>query len=142
MVLFGIQLGASSHPASGPAAERPYVRRPLHYSLHIARIICATLAIFSATAIATTIRSPSLYPEEALRNCVEGWVLLELTIATDGTVQSAHVLDAQPPSVFDEAAIKAVLQWKYDESPSVRTIETKFNFEIDDRECASEEQPE
>jgi hypothetical protein len=28
MVLFGIQPGASSHPASGPAAERPYVRRP------------------------------------------------------------------------------------------------------------------
>ena len=27
MVLFGIELGASSHPASGPAAERPYVRR-------------------------------------------------------------------------------------------------------------------
>jgi len=27
MVLSGIELGASSHPASGPAAERPYVRR-------------------------------------------------------------------------------------------------------------------
>jgi hypothetical protein len=27
MVPFGIELGASSHPASGPAAERPYVRR-------------------------------------------------------------------------------------------------------------------
>ena len=27
MVLFGIQLGASSHPASGPAAERPGVRQ-------------------------------------------------------------------------------------------------------------------
>jgi hypothetical protein len=26
MVLFGIQLGAPSHPASGPAAERQYVR--------------------------------------------------------------------------------------------------------------------
>ena len=26
MVLFGIEPGASSHPASGPAAERPYVR--------------------------------------------------------------------------------------------------------------------
>ena len=26
MVQFGIELGASSHPASGPAAERPYVR--------------------------------------------------------------------------------------------------------------------
>jgi hypothetical protein len=30
MVQFGIQLGASSHPVSGPAAERPDVRRRLH----------------------------------------------------------------------------------------------------------------
>ncbi len=27
MVQFGIELGASSHPASGPAVERQYVRR-------------------------------------------------------------------------------------------------------------------
>jgi TonB family protein len=114
----------------------------LIYALRIARVAFATLAVFSATAIATTVRFPSRYPEEALRNCVEGWVLLELTIATDGAVQSARVLDAQPPSIFDEAAINAVLQWKYEEPPDVRTLEMKFTFEIDDRVCASGEQPE
>jgi hypothetical protein len=42
MVPFGIELGASSHPASGPAAERPYVRRR---EMSSARAIVASLLL-------------------------------------------------------------------------------------------------
>jgi len=43
----------------------------------------------------------------------EGWVKLEFTILEDGTVSDVDVLDADPKRVFDRAAKKAILRWKF-----------------------------
>jgi protein TonB len=50
-------------------------------------------------------------PEQARRAGIRGVVLLEITIAEDGTVSDARVLRSMP--LLDAAAIAAVRQWRY-----------------------------
>jgi protein TonB len=53
------------------------------------------------------------YPEGALRRGLEGRVLLEFTIGRSGAVENARVIAAEPNSIFNAAALKAVRQWRY-----------------------------
>ena len=54
-----------------------------------------------------------MYPPGAQARGQEGWVLLEFTVTESGSVTDASVIEAQPPGVFDEAAKRAVLKFKY-----------------------------
>jgi protein TonB len=54
------------------------------------------------------------YPAGALRRGIEGRVLLEFTIGRTGAVKNARVIAAEPNSIFDDAALKAVRQWRYE----------------------------
>ena len=47
------------------------------------------------------------YPEDAKRRNIEGTLKLMLKIDDLGRVQSAEVVEATPPDVFDEAALTA-----------------------------------
>jgi TonB family protein len=55
---------------------------------------------------------PPVYPEEARRANVRGVVILEVSVAADGTVSDARVLRGQP--FLDAAALDAVRQWRYE----------------------------
>jgi protein TonB len=46
-----------------------------------------------------------------MRNRVQGIVIVEATIDTDGTVSDAHILRSIP--MLDEAALDAVRQWRF-----------------------------
>ncbi|MEX1033796.1 MAG: energy transducer TonB [Cellvibrionaceae bacterium] len=59
------------------------------------------------------VRIPPQYPERALRQGIEGWVLLEFTITPVGTVEEIRIVEAEPPNVFDRASIRALQGWKY-----------------------------
>jgi len=54
-----------------------------------------------------------IYPRLALSRGIEGWVLLEFTVTKLGTVVDVKVVDADPPNIFDSAAIKAAEKFKY-----------------------------
>lgn len=54
-----------------------------------------------------------MYPARAQSQGIEGWVLVQFTVTESGTVADPVVLEAQPSGVFDEAAKKAVLKFKY-----------------------------
>jgi TonB family protein len=54
-----------------------------------------------------------LYPVKAENNKIEGWVDVEFTVAETGKVRDASVRATSYPGVFDEAAVKAVSQWRY-----------------------------
>lgn len=54
-----------------------------------------------------------MYPPGAQARGQEGWVLLEFTVTESGAVTDATVVESQPPGVFDEAAKRAVLKFKY-----------------------------
>ena len=65
------------------------------------------------TDVVPLVRVNPQYPSRALLANVEGWVHLEFTITTAGTVKEARVLDADPPGYFERAALAAVQKYKY-----------------------------
>lgn len=54
-----------------------------------------------------------IYPPRAQSRGQEGWVLLEFTVTETGAVRDPVVIEAEPAGVFDDAALKAVLKFKY-----------------------------
>jgi periplasmic protein TonB len=58
------------------------------------------------------------YPASALRNSQEGWVDVQYTVNTDGSVTNIAVVSAEPRHVFDSAAIDALRRAKF--SPALR----------------------
>ncbi|MGH8529999.1 MAG: energy transducer TonB [Nevskiales bacterium] len=78
-----------------------------------------------------------LYPARAQSQGIEGWVLLQFTVTETGAVIDPVVLEAQPPGVFDEAAKKAVLKFKYKprvesgKGIAVPKVQHLIRFEID-----------
>lgn len=53
------------------------------------------------------------YPRKALRQHIEGKVLLSFTVTETGKVEQVEIIDSKPSWIFDAAAIAAVNQWRY-----------------------------
>ena len=53
------------------------------------------------------------YPMRAVAGKIEGWVDVEFTVAETGKVKDVSVRAASIPGVFEDAAVKAVSQWRY-----------------------------
>jgi TonB family protein len=73
-----------------------------------------------------------IYPKVALASHVSGLVILDATIDEQGNVVDAQVLRSVP--MFDQAAVDAVLQWKYapymvDGRPTAVAMTVTVNFQ-------------
>jgi len=77
------------------------------------------------------------YPQRALTRGIEGWVIVQFSITPAGTVKDAKVVDADPKGIFDDAAIKAILRWRYnpkvEEGVAVERVglRTMLRFQIE-----------
>lgn len=71
------------------------------------------LSAGSDTDVIPLVRIAPEYPPRALRRGIEGWVQVQFTITATGAVKDATVVAAEPPGLFDEAAIKSILRWRY-----------------------------
>ena len=54
-----------------------------------------------------------IYPEAARAGGIEGRVVLEYIINEEGIPVDIQIVEANPPGVFESAAISAVSQWRY-----------------------------
>lgn len=54
-----------------------------------------------------------IYPFLAKRNNIEGHVTLRFIVDSDGNVVEPEVSESEPEGVFDEAAIEAILKFKF-----------------------------
>lgn len=63
--------------------------------------------------IVPLVRVEPIYPQRASQRGIEGWVELEFTITSAGTVKNPIVTAFEPSSVFNRAALKAIRKWKY-----------------------------
>jgi len=59
------------------------------------------------------VRIDPQWPREALVEGIEGYVIVEVIIAADGSVASAVVIESVPRRLFDRNVIRAVLKWKF-----------------------------
>ncbi len=65
------------------------------------------------TDVIPLVRIPPDYPRRAAQRGIEGWVLVQFTITPTGSVTDAKVVDADPKGMFEEAAIRSILRWRY-----------------------------
>ena len=101
-------------PAPAPAAAAPAAAPPA-----------------VTTAIPRLLSAPSpRYPIMAQRRKLEGQVVVQFTIQPDGSVASPRVVSADPPGVFDEAALVAASRWRFEAGtrsvPSSRVVQFRL----------------
>lgn len=58
------------------------------------------------------------YPRAAQRRGIEGWTDVEFIVRADGRTDEIRIADSQPGEVFDNAAIDAVSNWRYEPLPT------------------------
>jgi len=58
-------------------------------------------------------RSPMQYPTGAMKKRIKGYVVINLLIDTDGSIEAAKVLQSAPPGVFDAAALSGIRSWRF-----------------------------
>ena len=58
-------------------------------------------------------RSPMIYPASAMKKRIKGYVVINLLIDTDGSIEAAKVLQSSPPGVFDAAALSGIRSWRF-----------------------------
>lgn len=88
-----------------------------------------------ARELTPLVRIPPEYPMSARGKRVEGYVILRFTVTESGSVANPEVLRSDPPGIFDRAASRAVLRWKYqpqivDGRPTSVVSFTRINFEM------------
>ena len=59
------------------------------------------------------VRIDPQWPRKALVEGIEGYVVVEVTIASDGSVRGVVVVESVAARVFDRNVIRAVLKWKF-----------------------------
>ncbi len=78
------------------------------------------------------------YPSRASSRGIEGYVILSYTVTKQGTVLNPVVIEAQPENIFNRAAIKSALRYKYkprvvDGVPQdVPNVRTRITFKLAD----------
>jgi TonB family protein len=75
------------------------------------------------------------YPEKAERQRLQGWVQLDFTVTESGEVKDVAAHDASAPGVFDQAAIEALSQWRYqpvlrDGKPVAQRARIRIRFNL------------
>lgn len=77
--------------------------------------------IVSASTLKRVRMTTPQYPESARKRGIEGWVEVAFTVMPNGSVEDVEVRNASPADVFDDAAVRAVRQWRFE--PVVRNGE-------------------
>ena len=57
--------------------------------------------------------APPRYPFEAVKEKLQGRVVVGFILTKDAKIKDPYIVDANPPKIFDEAAIDAVLRSQY-----------------------------
>ena len=68
-----------------------------------------------SSGVVALFRVPPEYPARAANRHIEGWVKVEFTVQTDGSVDDAVVISAEPEEIFDDAALTAISKWRFKE---------------------------
>ena len=135
-------------PPPPPDIDLSRARRPDSSDINAAVIGIPTFNMGSAPGLGgppsdmdviPLVRIQPQYPRRAQQLGIEGWVLLEFTITSAGTVKDAIVVDSEPPRIFDRSALRAVGRFKYKpkiedgvpvERPGVQIV---LNFELEEQ---------
>ncbi len=126
------------------AIQQNQAQAPTNTNIQINMTLENTTQVKSSFGLASTdgeylpiVKVAPMYPARAQSQGIEGWVLLKFTVLESGAVADPVVIESQPPGVFDEAAKKAVLKFKYKprvengKAIAVTNVQHLIRFELD-----------
>ncbi len=68
----------------------------------------------SAGDLVALVRIPPEYPAHARMRRIQGYVDVEFVVDAEGRVRNATVVGANPPGVFDRAALNSIAHWRFE----------------------------
>ena len=74
--------------------------------------------VFADGSYVPIFKIPPIYPRRAQERGIEGCVMLEFTVTKVGSVRDPAVIWSQPSGIFDRAAMRSALKFKY--KPQIR----------------------
>lgn len=74
---------------------------------------CAATPLPDRADASLQARANPTYPAYAAKNNIEGYVQMRFDIDEDGDPVNIKVINSVPEKIFDQAAIKALSNWKY-----------------------------
>ncbi|NND45752.1 MAG: TonB family protein [Xanthomonadales bacterium] len=91
-------------------------------------------AIDELTITPETVVAP-VYPFKARRQRLEGHVRLEFSVDDSGRAKDISVVDAYPPEIFEESAVRALEKWVFEVDGSLASgarVYQDFDFNMED----------
>ncbi|MBY5969415.1 energy transducer TonB [Halomonas denitrificans] len=84
------------------------------------------------TSARATRKVPPEYPRRAQRRGLEGYVVMQFIIRSDGSVDrgSIQVVDASPRRVFEDAARQAIAGWQFETASGLRRARQRLEFQL------------
>jgi protein TonB len=79
-----------------------------------------------------------VYPRRAVDRGIEGYVIVEFTVTKTGAVRDPRVVECEPSTIFNKAALDAALKFKYKprivngEAIEVHGVLNKITFKLED----------
>jgi protein TonB len=86
--------------------------------------------------LTTLTRIPPVYPIQARRRGIEGWVKVAFIVNENGDVGSITVLKSEPEGLFDKSVERCVRGWRFKPgtvggTPVKAQVETVIRFELE-----------
>ncbi|WP_281300691.1 MULTISPECIES: energy transducer TonB [unclassified Iodidimonas] len=84
------------------------------------------------------VRIQPQYPRRAAERGIEGYVIVELTVTPQGTVEDVLIVEAEPRGYFERSAEQAAYKFKYKpkvvngEPIAVEGVQYLFSFNLED----------
>lgn len=87
-------------------------------------------------SIVPKVHIPPVYPFQAKRRGIEGWVKVRFLVNPQGEVEDILILESSPKDTFDQSVLNALPRWKFTpgtvEGVAVKTrVETTIRFELE-----------
>tara|TARA_B100001167_G_C16764667_1_gene303449 strand:+ start:144 stop:797 length:654 start_codon:yes stop_codon:yes gene_type:complete len=104
--------------------------------------------VFADGSYVPIFKVPPIYPRRAQERGIEGCVMLEFTVTKVGSVKDPVVLWSLPSGIFDRAAMRSAMKFKYkpqirDGEPiEVKGVLNQITFIIEDKDKSLEYTPE
>lgn len=94
-----------------PMLQNPNINLPLNMSgTPFIGVNAPTSGLGEAIPL---VRIPPRYPMAAKRRKLSGKVIVEFTINEQGLVEEPVIVSANPPRIFDNVVLQAILRWKF-----------------------------
>ncbi len=104
--------------------------------------------VFADGSYVPIFKVPPIYPRRAQERGIEGCVMLEFVVTKVGAVREPVVLWSIPSGIFDRAAMRSALKFKYKpqirdgEAIEVKGVLNQITFIIEDKDKSPDYTPE